>query len=165
MIDGDDTRWENVVGCFLLPLIRPYLQLPYLARESELETLKLPADRKVPFMRCQEGVYDQVRPCHAVAVASSSRSSHSDVEADATMISRSSSVQKILDYSLRTMDNRCSFTRKLDGRRTFVERSSSSTREWSCQDSRKRSRKAVGMRLSSSGSRLVSRLTCSCHRS
>lgn len=47
-------------SCFLLPLKRQYLDLPYLARESELETLNLPADRKVEYMRCHEAVYDQV---------------------------------------------------------------------------------------------------------
>lgn len=46
--------------CFLLPLKRAHLELPYLARESELEVLKLPAERKVDYMRCHEVVYDQV---------------------------------------------------------------------------------------------------------
>ncbi|KAL8287651.1 hypothetical protein RQP46_003509 [Phenoliferia psychrophenolica] len=54
VIDKEDARWESVVGCFLLPLKRQYLDLPYLARESELETLKLPAERKVDYMRCHE---------------------------------------------------------------------------------------------------------------
>lgn len=59
VIGGEDTRWESVVGCFLLPLKRAHLELPYLARESELEVLKLPAERKVDYMRCHEVVYDQ----------------------------------------------------------------------------------------------------------
>ncbi|KAM0750742.1 hypothetical protein T439DRAFT_288737 [Meredithblackwellia eburnea MCA 4105] len=59
VIEKEDTRWESVVGCFLLPMTRQYLNLPYLARESELETLKLPAQRKVEYMRCKEKVYDQ----------------------------------------------------------------------------------------------------------
>lgn len=31
---------------------RAHLELPYLARESELWTLDLPAKRKVEYMRC-----------------------------------------------------------------------------------------------------------------
>lgn len=31
---------------------RAHLELPYLARESELWTLDLPAKRKVDYMRC-----------------------------------------------------------------------------------------------------------------
>ncbi|GAA5905800.1 hypothetical protein JCM8208_000903 [Rhodotorula glutinis] len=52
LIAGEDTRWESVVGCFLLPLKRAHLDLPYLARESDLTTLDLPAERKVPYQRC-----------------------------------------------------------------------------------------------------------------
>ncbi|GAA6010122.1 hypothetical protein JCM10207_007570 [Rhodosporidiobolus poonsookiae] len=59
VIQGEDTRWEKVVGCFLLPLKRAYLNLPYLARESELTTLDLPAKRKVEFLRCPDPVFDQ----------------------------------------------------------------------------------------------------------
>ena len=129
--------------CFLLPLIRPYLQLPYLARESELETLKLPADRKVPFMRCQEGVYDQVHSSHRLRFLA--LTSH-----------HSLSVQKILDSSLRTTDSLSSSTRRLVARPTSVERFSSSMREWSYPDSPTRSRRAAGTRRSSSRSRLVS---------
>lgn len=39
-------------SCFLLPMKRAHLELPYLARESELWTLDLPAKRKVEYMRC-----------------------------------------------------------------------------------------------------------------
>lgn len=39
---------------------RKYLELPYLARESELETLKLPAERKAVFNRCDDPSFDQV---------------------------------------------------------------------------------------------------------
>jgi len=39
---------------------RAHLELPYLARESELETLKLPAKRKVEYLRCHDPIYDQV---------------------------------------------------------------------------------------------------------
>ncbi|GAA5827491.1 hypothetical protein JCM11251_003834 [Rhodosporidiobolus azoricus] len=59
VIQGEDTRWEKILGCFLLPLTRAHLQLPYLARESELETLNLPAKRKVEYLRCHDPVYDQ----------------------------------------------------------------------------------------------------------
>ncbi|GAA6049379.1 hypothetical protein JCM3770_007316 [Rhodotorula araucariae] len=59
VIQGEDTRWEKIVGCFLLPLKRAHLELPYLARESELTTLNLPAQRKVPYQRCAEKVYEQ----------------------------------------------------------------------------------------------------------
>ncbi|GAA5849159.1 hypothetical protein JCM8547_006465 [Rhodosporidiobolus lusitaniae] len=59
VIQGEDTRWEKVVGCFLLPLQRAHLSLPYLARESELETLNLPAKRKVEYLRCHDPVFDQ----------------------------------------------------------------------------------------------------------
>ncbi|GAA5913266.1 hypothetical protein JCM6882_000048 [Rhodosporidiobolus microsporus] len=59
VIQGEDTRWEKVLGCFLLPLTRAHLGLPYLARESELETLNLPAKRKVEYLRCHDPVYDQ----------------------------------------------------------------------------------------------------------
>lgn len=59
---GDLALKEMLGRCFLLPLKRQYLDLPYLARESELETLKLPAERKVDYMRCHEAVYDQVGP-------------------------------------------------------------------------------------------------------
>lgn len=52
-------RWQTVLACFLLPLKRKYLELPYLARESELETLKLPAKRKMDFQRCADPVYDR----------------------------------------------------------------------------------------------------------
>ncbi|GAA5841662.1 hypothetical protein JCM5353_007182 [Sporobolomyces roseus] len=58
-INGEDTRWEKVLGCFLLPMKRAHLELPYLARESELETLNLPAKRKVDYLRCHDPVYDQ----------------------------------------------------------------------------------------------------------
>lgn len=47
--------------CFLLPLKRPHLELPYLARESELEVLNLPAERKMDFQRCENPDMDQVR--------------------------------------------------------------------------------------------------------
>lgn len=50
------------LSCFLTPMKRAHLNLPYLARESELETLKLPAKRKVEYLRCHDPVYDQVRP-------------------------------------------------------------------------------------------------------
>jgi len=63
-INGEDTRWEKVLGCFLLPMKRAHLELPYLARESELETLDLPAKRKVDYLRCHDPVYDQVRLLH-----------------------------------------------------------------------------------------------------
>ncbi|BGP09240.1 hypothetical protein OF846_003005 [Rhodotorula toruloides] len=59
VIEGEDTRWESVVGCFLLPLKRAYLGLPYLARESELTTLNLPAQRKVEYLRCHNPTFDQ----------------------------------------------------------------------------------------------------------
>lgn len=61
VINGEDTRWEKILGCFLLPLKRAHLDLPYMARESELETLNLPAKRKVDYLRCHDPVYDQVR--------------------------------------------------------------------------------------------------------
>ncbi|ORY78098.1 hypothetical protein BCR35DRAFT_267012 [Leucosporidium creatinivorum] len=59
VINGEDTRWESVLGCFLTPMKRAHLELPYLARESELETLKLPAKRKVEYLRCHDPIYDQ----------------------------------------------------------------------------------------------------------
>ena len=40
---------------------RAHLNLPYLARESELETLNLPAKRKVEYLRCHDPTFDQVR--------------------------------------------------------------------------------------------------------
>ncbi|GAA98031.1 uncharacterized protein L969DRAFT_617657 [Mixia osmundae IAM 14324] len=52
VVEGDDVRWETVVGCFLLELKRPRLGLPYLARESDLYTLNLPAERKPSYQRC-----------------------------------------------------------------------------------------------------------------
>lgn len=45
----------------MLPMVRPYLKIPYMARESMLETLNLPALRKMPFLRCQDKDFDQVR--------------------------------------------------------------------------------------------------------
>lgn len=39
---------------------RAFLELPYLARETELEVLKLPAKRKLPFLRCVDKTFDQV---------------------------------------------------------------------------------------------------------
>ncbi|TNY24350.1 hypothetical protein DMC30DRAFT_346039 [Rhodotorula diobovata] len=62
LIEGDDTRWESIVGCFLLPLKRAHLGLPYLARESELTTLDLPAERKVPYHRCDNPDFNQFPP-------------------------------------------------------------------------------------------------------
>ncbi|GAA5874931.1 hypothetical protein JCM1840_007154 [Sporobolomyces johnsonii] len=59
VINEEDTRWEKILGCFLLPLKRAHLDLPYMARESELETLNLPAKRKVDYLRCHDPVYDQ----------------------------------------------------------------------------------------------------------
>ncbi|GAA5999846.1 uncharacterized protein JCM10292_003770 [Rhodotorula paludigena] len=59
LIQGEDTRWEKVVGCFMLPLKRAHLDLPYLARESELTTLDLPAERKVPYHRCDNPDFNQ----------------------------------------------------------------------------------------------------------
>ncbi|KDE05704.1 hypothetical protein MVLG_03938 [Microbotryum lychnidis-dioicae p1A1 Lamole] len=59
VIDGDDTRWEYVLGCFMIVLKRAHLNLPYLARETELETLKLPAKRKVEYLRCHDPIFDQ----------------------------------------------------------------------------------------------------------
>ncbi|KAK4047506.1 hypothetical protein OIO90_006148 [Microbotryomycetes sp. JL221] len=59
VINGEDTRWESVLGCFLTPLERAHLALPYLARESELETLDLPAQRKVEYLRCHDPTFDQ----------------------------------------------------------------------------------------------------------
>ncbi|GAA5999847.1 uncharacterized protein JCM10292_003771 [Rhodotorula paludigena] len=60
LIEGEDTRWEKVVGCFMLPLKRAHLDLPYLARESELTTLDLPAERKVPYHRCDNPDFNHV---------------------------------------------------------------------------------------------------------
>ncbi|GAA6036697.1 hypothetical protein JCM8097_003434 [Rhodosporidiobolus ruineniae] len=59
VIQGEDTRWQKIYGCFLLPLKRAHLELPYLARESELETLNLPAKRKVDYQRCENPTFDQ----------------------------------------------------------------------------------------------------------
>ncbi|GAA5957179.1 hypothetical protein JCM8115_003981 [Rhodotorula mucilaginosa] len=59
VIQGEDTRWEKLIGCFLLPMKRAHLELPYLARESELWTLDLPAKRKVEYMRCHNPDYNQ----------------------------------------------------------------------------------------------------------
>ncbi|POY75273.1 hypothetical protein BMF94_1643 [Rhodotorula taiwanensis] len=59
VINGEDTRWEKLLGCFLLPMKRAHLELPYLARESELWTLDLPAKRKVDYMRCHNKDFDQ----------------------------------------------------------------------------------------------------------
>lgn len=47
--------------CHLVIMKRVHLRLPYLARETALETLKLPASRKVDYMRCHDPVFDQVR--------------------------------------------------------------------------------------------------------
>ncbi|GAA5987341.1 hypothetical protein JCM10908_001916 [Rhodotorula pacifica] len=59
VIQGEDTRWEKLIGCFLLPMTRAHLELPYLARESELWTLDLPAKRKVEYMRCHNPDFNQ----------------------------------------------------------------------------------------------------------
>ncbi|GAA5866987.1 hypothetical protein JCM3774_003747 [Rhodotorula dairenensis] len=59
VIQGEDTRWEKLIGCFLLPMKRAHLELPYLARESELWTLDLPAKRKVEYMRCHNTDFNQ----------------------------------------------------------------------------------------------------------
>jgi len=89
-INGEDTRWEKVLGCFLLPMKRAHLELPYLARESELETLDLPAKRKVDYLRCHDPVYDQVRSISLT---------HCEIALSRMVRLNSSSVPKTRDYS------------------------------------------------------------------
>lgn len=60
-IDREDVRWQTVFGLFVIPMNRKVLNLPYLARESDLYTLKLPAERKMSFRRCENKDMDQVR--------------------------------------------------------------------------------------------------------
>ena len=109
----ESAEWSRLCRCFLLPLKRQYLDLPYLARESELETLKLPAERKVDYMRCHEAVYDQVgrfRP--STTTWTNSRSSLS--------------ARRTRACSSQTTANRSCCTRRPVGLPTFVARFTSS---------------------------------------
>lgn len=62
VITGEDVRWQTIHGLFVIPMERKHLGLPYLARESDLFSLNLPARREVPFNRCEDRFKDQVRP-------------------------------------------------------------------------------------------------------
>lgn len=107
----------------MLPMVRPYLKIPYMARESMLETLNLPALRKMPFLRCQDKDFDQVRtpvlPHDPTDLAS--------------LLDR-----KTLASSSPTTDSRCSSTRSRAALPTSVAPSISSTRVWSSRICRRR---------------------------
>lgn len=109
---------SSTISAFMLPLIRPHLSLPYLARESDLEKLELPAERKMDFVRCEDPTFDQVRPLPPSSFSLRSSLTYlsfqfigaEDPRYVGDFIQKRNSTDRFVDrsdYSLRTLGSLC----------------------------------------------------------